>query len=1437
MTFKEKYYSIDQSKLPEKAKVYMEEFKKDTKNFTDKEAMKIIMPTLDGFIKKLKESGYESAIKTSKTEKPKKEKVVKKKTAKEMVKEIVEEAVEQPKTIKGQPKMRTIKQGDYMRVAKEIRKEGEPWKDALKRAKDFITTQKEVKKEEAKRQYQKLKEFIEKQPEYYPKDIPTPSGGRRGTTLERDAVRVALPKGKRISKKTGKTYYEYRSNRIDKRRDDYPYLAKGGELDINKYAGAGMFARGGMFEVGDKVMVNDSGYMKLYHGFDLSEPATIISKNKSKVSGKVMYFYGLELADGKRPYNTAPESKLKKVEYAKGGEVDAIFDDGGEIDYSEYHFRKGDELHLRGAGIKYFKEWDGEKIIVVDKRSDVYSNKGSFIYPDRIKKVVEYNEDDEYADGGEIPQRESLKYFIMNEASTGSIANKVPYSSYDDIKGVRWTAYQILLRDGDKKYSLQAYIDLIKQAVEEYEENKYEMSFADGGMTKRMIALPVGTREQIEESIRMGYDTLVEGMISPKTRGVMLIDKDSNVRGAYPMLYKGAIEEMLHNLKGYAKGGKVENTLTIEVTTIAPDKHKILVDGRLWSKPKKENRDIGEKLINVLYYTNKNADKNIQIFIDGVDETDNFKQSVISKYTGTYFDYFIDYLGKDKYAKGGEVYGNLRKRFESYTDEELQIFNGDNEETLKNWNRGDAIEEAINSVLEESDEYAKGGEMRKPTNQEVYDGGDIIDSWSSDIGGSNESEDNVIEYEGNTYLVSTNAEDNSVIKPKSKAQIYEYAKGGELDINKYAGAGMFAEGGYVDRTILPTGIDNFVYFNTEEDGKIIWNIISATNNSSKSQKARNFLAKNQGKKITLLDGTQVKIDSYGQSSRFILERDLKINNGIVRIWNEFIPKYWYAKGGELEDFYAKGGYTTKGEDYEYVNTFGISQKDFEEMVDAWHKTDSYDQMDRIESRLVFRRMTNKYGEEKVEEINKYIWDTHNAHEHSGKYAKGGGIGNKTIHFADLQGESLPSGIIRYYHKGDDDDVKRKIIDFAKKFNVKISGYEYPNDNGNIEFYSKGKESDLKSFYKEFFDIKENIDDYISNEERVYGIPFFEEDYDEYAKGGKIGFKGLSDKVAKYYTNKKVPSKYQNLYGKTYDKKEAKEVGDKVASKVYYLQKSKMAKGGEVSANEHFRSRGVEFLRDDLETLQQAIQDNNGEEIQKFFSYWGQHLNMLETDSNERMYNFLKDDMAQLEKAIEENNQEEIDKFFSYWNYHLSSLKMAKGGEISVYNLRKGDKVKTRKGDIETIIRKTGSGSYETIENDYTHSPESLEFISRPSRKKMAKGGGVGNTTHEKVTLIFDGKEHKYDMVFVDGVLEDVLLPYTSMDTPLFNYLEKEFDDWLEYAGRDYEAMYFSDEAIYSKRGAIRGAMDVIEETISDDKGKKKVYNLDKGEVDFMSAFS
>jgi len=67
-----------------------------------------------------------------------------------------------------------------------------------------------------------------------------------------------------------------------------------------------------------------------------------------------------------------------------------------------------------------------------------------------------------------------------------------------------------------------------------------------------------------------------------------------------------------------------------------------------------------------------------------------------------------------------------------------------------------------------------------------------------------------------------------------------------------------------------------------------------------------------------------------------------------------------------------------------------------------------------------------------------------------------------------------------------------------------------------------------------------------------------------AKGGGIGFEKLSNKVAKNYEGDKVAPKYQHEYRKTYSKSEAKEVGDKVAGKVYWQQQGrKMAMGGSI----------------------------------------------------------------------------------------------------------------------------------------------------------------------------------------------------------------------------------------------------------------------------------
>ena len=105
---------------------------------------------------------------------------------------------------------------------------------------------------------------------------------------------------------------------------------------------------------------------------------------------------------------------------------------------------------------------------------------------DRIIKVYEkiskYPKIDKMmANGGGIEKEKSLRHFILEQVSSGMIANKIPYSDYKTIDAIRFTALQILNRDGDREYSMKSFSDLIQEALLEYEENKYENKFDNGG--------------------------------------------------------------------------------------------------------------------------------------------------------------------------------------------------------------------------------------------------------------------------------------------------------------------------------------------------------------------------------------------------------------------------------------------------------------------------------------------------------------------------------------------------------------------------------------------------------------------------------------------------------------------------------------------------------------------------------------------------------------------------------------------------------------------------------------------------------------------------------------------------------------------------------------------------------------------------------------------
>ncbi|MCO5238860.1 MAG: hypothetical protein M9904_02285 [Chitinophagaceae bacterium] len=61
-------------------------------------------------------------------------------------------------------------------------------------------------------------------------------------------------------------------------------------------------------------------------------------------------------------------------------------------------------------------------------------------------------------------------------------------------------------------------------------------------------------------------------------------------------------------------------------------KNKWYVNGTLWGK-KKEN-DLGDQVLNILFYKNRDGNNEYILIINGVEETNDFKKQVKEKYSG-----------------------------------------------------------------------------------------------------------------------------------------------------------------------------------------------------------------------------------------------------------------------------------------------------------------------------------------------------------------------------------------------------------------------------------------------------------------------------------------------------------------------------------------------------------------------------------------------------------------------------------------------------------------------------------------------------------------------------------------------------------------------------------------------------------------------------------
>jgi len=198
---------------------------------------------------------------------------------------------------------------------------------------------------------------------------------------------------------------------------------------------------------------------------------------------------------------------------------------------------------------------------------------------------------------------------------------------------------------------------------------------------------------------------------------------------------------------------------------------------------------------------------------------------------------------------------------------------------------------------------------------------------------------------------------------------------------------------------------------------------------------------------------------------------------------------------------------------------------------------------------------------------------------------------------------------------------------------------------------------------------------IAKKMKDYPLPF--------AKGGNIGFKGLSNKVASNYEGKKVPQRFQSIYGKTYSQSEAQEVGNKVAGKVYREQQAnKMADGGMVTYDINWEDENGDEYSESFDTIEEVndliknIQKNGGRIIEKLkyigddFKGYFKNGGAVMSDGKFKLRGFPPIDKVELMGLYDdfkENFSSKIERFTKHLNkVHNSKLRLIDIKELMDY---------------------------------------------------------------------------------------------------------------------------------------------------------------------------
>jgi antirestriction protein len=293
MTIKQKFSSIDQSKLTADQKSFLDKIKNVTKNFSDAEMNKKVEQPLDNFIAKAKEKMPE-AIKSAPVK----------------------------KTASAKPSQTRKPKRTAMSLAKEIRKEGESWADARARASKTMKDDSKDLSKTVETELDKLSKLV--------KSAKTRSKlvGISNTDIKRDSVRRAKPRGARrvthsgetsnqygtFNNKLGRKYYESRDRHSDRLAPNYPknapLLQSGAYLTDGTFGNFQnqVFAEGGDIDAFTLRMVKSNGF----------QPAEVLKEDTNvKYAGGGIFGTGRLKSALMRDRKNVNHSEDYEVRYSK----------------------------------------------------------------------------------------------------------------------------------------------------------------------------------------------------------------------------------------------------------------------------------------------------------------------------------------------------------------------------------------------------------------------------------------------------------------------------------------------------------------------------------------------------------------------------------------------------------------------------------------------------------------------------------------------------------------------------------------------------------------------------------------------------------------------------------------------------------------------------------------------------------------------------------------------------------------------------------------------------------------------------------------------------------------------------------------------------------------------------------------------------------------